>query len=97
MFIDLTNCAALLLIQYLLTEGPIVFFDENVWEPRTVCGIMAEADLPKIKFEIKIEDVTIGYTVDIVKAFGILLTAYFNVPYAERVESSMELMQKLLL
>ena len=58
---------------------------------------MAEADLPKIKFEINIEDVTIGYTVDIVKAFGILLTAYFNVPYAERVESSMELMQKLLL
>ena len=54
---------------------------------------MAEADLPKIiepwaKFEIKIRDVNIGYTVDFVKALGILMSAFYvcNVAYAERVE-----------
>ena len=54
--------------------------------------------LPKIikpskKFEIKIEDVTICYTVDFLKAFGILLSAYyvFNVAYAERAESGMQI------
>ena len=67
MFIDLTNCAALLLIQYLLRESPIVFFDENMRHPRIVCDVTAEADLPKIiepltKFEIKIEVDTIGYS-----------------------------------
>ena len=104
MFIDLTNCAALLLIRYLLREIPIVFFDENMRQSRIVCDVTAEADLLKIiepltKFEIKIEDATIGYTFDFVKAFGILLSAYyiFNVAYAGRVESSMQLIQKLLL
>ena len=72
-------------------------------QPRIFCGVTAEADLPKIiepstKLEIKIEDVTIDYTVDFVNAFGILLSAYFvfDVAYAKRVESSMQLTQKLL-
>ena len=102
MFIDLTKCAALLLIPYLLRESPIVFFDDNIRQRRIVCGVTAEADSPKIKepstkFKIKIEDVTIGYTIDFVKAFVVLLSAYcvFNVAYAERVESSMQLTQKL--
>ena len=106
MFIDLKNCAALLLLPYLLREreSHVVFFDENIQQPRTVCGFTAEADLPKIikpatKSEIKIEDVTTGYNIDFVKEFGIMLLAYyvFNVAYAERVESSMQLIQKLLL
>ena len=104
MFIDLTNCAALLLIPYLVKESPIVFFEENIRQPRIVCGVTAETYLPKIiesstKFEIKIEDVIIGYTVEFVKAFGMLLSAYyvFNVAYVERVESSMQLIQRLLL
>ena len=96
MFIDLTKCAALLLIPYLLRESPIVFFDDNIRQTRIVCGVTAEADSLKIiepstKFKIKIEDVTIRYTIDFVKAFVVLLSAYcvFNVAYAERVESSM--------
>ena len=104
MFIDLTNCAALLLIPQLLRESPIVFLDENMRQPRIVCDVTAEADLLKIiepstKFEIKFEDATTGYTVNSVKAFGILLSAYyvFNVAYAERVELSMQLIQKILL
>ena len=78
---------------YLLRESPIVFFDQKIRQKRIVCEVMAEADLPKIiepwtKFEIKIRDVNIGYTVDFVKALGILMSAFYvsNVAYAERVE-----------
>ena len=63
-----------------------------------------EADLDKVlspttKFEIKVEDVTIGYTNDFVKAFAMLLFIYyiFNIAYTEKYQASLHLIQKLFL
>ena len=55
-----------------------------------MCGVETEADLdkvlaPTIKFEIKVENVTIGYTNNFVKAFAMLSTYYvFIIAYAEK-------------
>ena len=63
----MTSCTTLLSIPYLLRESPLLFFNKNICQPRILCGVETEADLdtvlaPMTKFEIKVEDVTIGYT-----------------------------------
>ena len=98
----MTSCTALLLIPYLLRESPLLFFNKNICQPRIFCGVETEADLDKVlapttKFEIKLEDVTIWYTDDFVKAFAMLLSTYyvFNIAYAEKSQASLYLIQKL--
>ena len=100
----MTSCTALLSISYLLRESPLLFFNNNICQPRILCRVETEADLDKIlapttKFEIKVEDVTIGYTDDFVKAFAMLLSTYyvFNIAYAEKSQASLHLIQKLFL
>ena len=100
----MTSCTALLSTLYLLRESPLLFFNKNICQPRILCGVETEADLGKVlapstKFETKVEDVTIGYTDDFVKAFAMLLsTCYvFNKAYAEKSQASFHLIQKLFL
>ena len=54
---------------------------------------------PTTKFEIKVENVTIEYTDDFVKAVAMLLSTYyvFNIAYAEKSQASLLLIQKLFL
>ena len=98
------SCTALLLIPYLLRESPLLFFNKNICQPRILCGVETEADLDKVlapttKFEIKVEDVTIGYSNDFVKAFAMLLSTYYvyNIAYAEKSQAHLHLIQKLFL
>ena len=70
-----------LLIPYFLRESPFLYFSKNIRQPRILCGVRKEADLDKVlapttKFQIKVEDVTIGYNHDFVKAFAMLLSTY---------------------
>ena len=53
----------------------------------------------RLKFEIKVDDVTIEYIHNFVKTFPMLLsTCYiFNVAYTEKSEASLHLIQKLFL
>ena len=72
---------AVLLIPYVLRESPLLYFNKNIPQPRILCGVGKEADLnkvlaPKTKFQIKVEDVTIGYNDDFVEAFATLLSTY---------------------
>ena len=69
-------------------ERKSIPFNKNICQPRISCGVETEADLDKVlspttKFEIKVEDVTNGYTNDFVKAFAMLLFIYyiFNIAY----------------
>ena len=76
------------MIPYLLRESPLLFFNKNIRQPRILCGVGREPDLdkvlaPKIKFEIKIEDVMIGHTDDFVTAFAMLLSTDCFLFYAE--------------
>ena len=62
-------------------------------------GRFGQGFITKTKFEIKVEDVTIGYTNDFVKAFAMLLFIYyiFNIAYTEKYQASLHLIQKLFL
>ena len=53
----------------------------------------------RLKFEIKVDDVTIEYIHNFVKTFAMLLsTCYiFNVAYTEKSEASLHLIQELFL
>ena len=82
---------------YLLRESALLFFDENICQPRILCGY--KVLVPVIKFEIKVEDVIIGYSDEFVKTIAILLSTYyvFNIAYAETSQASLHLIQKLFL
>ena len=71
----MTSCMALLLMPCCLKESLLLFCNKNISQPRILCGVETEADLdkglvPTTKFESKVEDATIAYTDDFVKALA---------------------------
>ena len=76
-------------------------FSTRTYANHVYCVGWGEPDLdkvlaPKIKFEIKIEDVTIGHTDDFVTAFAMLLsTDHFSYILCWKLQASLHLIQKL--
>ena len=103
---DIALCAAILFLQYLLTEIPDYFFFEKP-EHNQLRIVVSGVDLTsynmiveeKCVFHVNMENVTMCRYVDFVHAFAVMIALHyiFNVTYTKKIEATMICVQRLLL
>ena len=102
---DITHCAAILYLPFLLRETPDQFFERPEHnQPRIlVTGVdFTRYDMlvdEKCIFHVKVEDIVIFRCTDFVYAFTVMIAPHyaFNVAYSKKIEATMILFQRVLL
>ena len=102
--LDYHQCLTILKAPYLLREDPIALFALTN-QPRIKCEkFQLHNSFDKIfdedvRYSFAVENITVGETRDMVKAFVMLLCVFhiFNLEYPKKLEATFLLIQKLFL
>ena len=103
-FLDYHQCLTILKVPYLLREDPMALFAPTN-QPRIKCettqlhNSFDKILVENIRYSVAVENITVGETRDMVKAFAMLLCVFyiFNLEYPKKLEATFLLIQKLFL
>ena len=102
--LDYHHCLTILKVPYLLREDPMALFAPTN-QPRIKCektqlhNSFDKILVENVRYSVAVENITVGETRDMVKAFAMLLCVFciFNLEYPKKLEATFLLIQKLFL
>ena len=102
--IDYHHCLFILKVPYLLREDPMALFAPTN-QPQIKCEqIQLQNSFDKlldedVRYLVAVEDITVGETKDMIKAFAMLLCVFyiFNLEHPKKLEATFLLIEKLFL
>ena len=105
-FLDISNCATILYVPWLLRETPFDFFlNENHALPIITCNKFSsvKSDLTDVledaEFDVKVDGHSLCQSKDFIAGFEVYLASFyvFNITYPKSLENTMIFIQKFLL